>query len=121
MLVLKSVFLLFLLVEFAMGKSWNNRSCMICSLGIGYLVDGEYFPIPANAELVLENPQVPIANSPLGNDDQMKRIARDPAWRHIGMEGSKAKRCNLLFLGLGKKRSAPATKQRTWSMIGLGK
>jgi hypothetical protein len=53
-------------------------------LGIGYLLDGEYYPIPANAELVLENPEVPIANSPLSDDAQMKRTARDPAWRHIG-------------------------------------
>lgn len=55
-------------------------------IGLGYLLNGDYFPIPKGAEIVIEAPNAPINNSPLNDPSQFKRDNREPAaWRHIGL------------------------------------
>lgn len=78
------------------------------NLGLGYLLNGEFFPIPNGAELVIEAPTAPIVNSPLDNGNQLKRDARVPSapWRN---------------LGLGKRSVANQQRYRARAMMGLGK
>uniref|UniRef100_A0A1I7RHL1 Secreted protein n=2 Tax=Bursaphelenchus xylophilus TaxID=6326 RepID=A0A1I7RHL1_BURXY len=71
-------------------------------IGLGYIYEDAYYPIPRGSQIVVEAPSIP-------DEKVIPQRRFDPAWRHIG---------------LGKRTAEErrtVSGERSWAMIGLGR